>query len=240
MRMKDQVAIVTGGLSGIGAALVARFRDEGAFVIAADITATGADHLDVASQDSCNALVAAVIARHGRIDTMVNCAGIARALPFLDTPLDVFDQIMAVNLRGTFLIGQACARVMVGGASIVNIASVAGLRGSDQRSAYGASKAGVINLSQVMANELAHAGIRVNVIAPGAVETPMVAGLHDQAARAGWLATIPQRRYSDPSEIAGAAVFLCSDDASFVTGHVLTVDGGFTSSGLQSNTRNAT
>lgn len=240
MQLQDKVAIVTGGRSGIGAAIVERFRAEGATVVAADITASGADYLDVSDEKSCADLVAHVMARHGRIDAMVNSAGIAQAMPFRDMPAAVFDRLVAVNFRGTFLIGQACARVMTAGASIVNIASVAGMRGSWGRSAYGATKAAVINLTQTMANELAEAGIRVNAIAPGSVETPLVAGAHNPATRAGWLATIPQRRYASPAEIAGSAVYLCGPDASFVTGTILVVDGGFMAAGLQSGTRNAT
>jgi len=239
-RVKDQIAIVTGGLSGIGEAIVRRFRAEGAIVVAADITATGPDRLDVSDPASCAELVASVMRRHGRIDALVNCAGIGRDIPFLETPVAVFDQLIAVNLRGTFLIGQECARRMTSGASIVNIASVAAVRGSEGRAAYGASKGGVVTLSQVMATELAPSGIRVNVIAPGAVDTPLVAKMHDAAIRADWIRATPMHRYSHPDEIAGSAVYLCSADASFVTGHVLAVDGGFTGAGLQRSTRNAT
>ena len=239
-RLAGRVAIVTGGLSGIGAAIVARFEAEGAVAIAADIGATGPNRLDVSDPDSCAALAAWMVAEHGRIDCLVNCAGIGRDIPFLDTPVEVFDRIIAVNLRGSFLIGQACARRMVAGACIVNIASIAGMRGSVGRAAYGASKAGVINLSQVMATELAASGIRVNIIAPGAVDTPLVAQMHDAAIRADWTRAIPMRRYATPGEIAGAAVFLCSADSSFVSGECLVVDGGFIGAGLQRGASNAT
>jgi NAD(P)-dependent dehydrogenase (short-subunit alcohol dehydrogenase family) len=154
MRLREKVALVTGGLSGIGEAVVHRFRDEGAIAIAADIQATdGPDtlHLDVADPASCTRAVETVLARHGRLDLLVNSAGIARDIPFLDTPVDVFDQVIAVNLRGTFLIGQAAARAMTQGGVIVNIASVSGMRGNVGRAAYGASKGGVVTLSQVMA-----------------------------------------------------------------------------------------
>lgn len=234
MKLAGQVALVTGGLSGIGAAIVERFRAEGARVVAADISAAGPDQVDVADAGSVAALVDDVVARHGRLDAMVNSAGIGEDIPFLETPVASFDRIVAVNLRGTFLVGQAAARHMAagGGGAIVNISSIAGLRGSIGRAAYGASKGGVVILSQVMAVELAAHNIRVNVIAPGPVETPLVARMHDAAIREAWTRLTPLARYADPAEVAGAAVFLCSGDASFVTGHVLAVDGGFAGTGL--------
>jgi NAD(P)-dependent dehydrogenase (short-subunit alcohol dehydrogenase family) len=233
MQLQGKIALVTGGLSGIGAAIVARFVQEGATTIAADLTATGDDHLDVSDPASCRQLVAAIVARHGRIDCMVNCAGIASDIPFLDTPVEVFDRIIAVNLRGSFLIGQACAAAMQPGSAIVNIASVSGLRGNPGRSAYGASKGGVVTLSQVMAIDLAERGIRVNVIAPGPIDTPLVAAVHGAQARAGWEAAVPLARYGTPAEVAGAAVYLCGPDAGYLTGHVLAVDGGFLAAGLR-------
>jgi len=233
MQLKDKVAIVTGGVSGIGGAIAARFAAEGARVVAADVAAGAPYALDVTDAASCAGLVQKVLAEHGRIDYLVNSAGIGADIPFLQTPVEQFDRIIAVNLRGTFLIGQACARVMVAGAVIVNIASVSGMRGSTGRSAYGASKGGIINLSQVMASELAPLGIRVNVISPGPVDTPLVARMHDAEIREIYTRAIPMARYGTPEEIAGAAVFLCSDDATYVTGHVLAVDGGFMSAGIR-------
>ena len=232
--MRGRIALVTGGLSGIGEAVVARFRAEGATVIAADLSAEGEDRVDVADPHSVASLVDGIVARHGRIDALVNSAGIGEDTPFLDTSVAQFDRILSVNLRGTFLIGQAVARQMAaqGGGAIVNLSSISGVRGNIGRAAYGASKGGVVILSQVMATELAEHGVRVNVIAPGPVDTPLVARMHDAAIRAAWSRATPMARYAATSEIAGAALFLCSDDASFITGHVLAVDGGLLGTAL--------
>lgn len=239
-RLAGQVALVTGAASGIGAAVARRFAEEGASVVAADLAelpaAPGIEPrtLDVADPASVEAAVDAVLARHGRIDSLVHAAGIGQEIPFLDTPLATFDRIIAVNLRGTFLIGQRVARAMrdAGKGAIVNIASVAGLRGSIGRAAYGGSKGGVVIMSQVMAVDLAAFGIRVNVVAPGPIETPMVVAMHDAAIRAAWQRQIPLRRYGEAHEVAAACLFLVSDEASFITGHVLAVDGGFAGGGI--------
>lgn len=241
MTLAGKVALVTGGLSGIGEAVARRFAAEGARVVAADLAADAGSlmdvpvapfRLDVSDPASVAACADAIRDRHGRLDLLVNSAGIGKDIPFLDTPVEEFDRMVAVNLRGTFLVGQAAARLMAAGGAIVNIASVSGVRGNIGRAAYGASKGGVVTLSQVMAVDLAPRGIRVNVIAPGPVETPMVARMHDPAIREAWLRVTPMRRYAVPDEVAAAAVFLCSADAGFVTGHVLAVDGGLLGSGL--------
>lgn len=165
----------------------------------------GALQMDVSDPASVEAGIEAVVAACGRINVLVNSAGIAREQPFLDTPLDAFDRIIAVNLRGSFITGQAAARRMVanGSGSIINIGSVSGLLGNAGRSAYGASKGGVTTLSKVMAVDLASQGVRT-----------------------------PAGRYGTPEEIAAAVLFLASDASSYVTGHVLTVDGGFMAQGL--------
>lgn len=241
-RLAGKIAIVTGVLSGIGAAVARRFAAEGARVIAADITGRDgaaldgieAMQLDVGDERSVTECFAAVVGRYGRLDLLVNSAGIGRVMPFLETPVAEFDRIMAVNLRGSFLAGQAAARHMVrgGGGAIVNVGSVSGLRGNVGRAAYGASKGAVVTLSQVMAVELACHGIRVNVIAPGPIESPMAAAIHSASDREAWGRQTPMRRYGTAEEIAGVAAFLCSDDASYITGHVLAADGGFMAGGL--------
>jgi NAD(P)-dependent dehydrogenase (short-subunit alcohol dehydrogenase family) len=242
-RLNNRVVLVTGGLSGIGAAVCEKLAAEGARVIASDLTAEATElddspiaslKLDVSDAASVQAAVDAVVAKHGRLDGLVNSAGIAREQPFLETPVEAFDKIIAVNLRGSFLIGQATAKAMkaAGGGSIINIASVSGMLGNSGRSAYGASKGGVITLSKVMAVDLAQFGVRVNVIAPGPVETPLVAQVHSAETRAEWGRRVPMKRYGSPEEMAGAAVFLLSDESAYVTGQILAVDGGFVAQGL--------
>ena len=248
MRLPDKVAIVTGAAGGIGAAIAERFVAEGATVIAADVaipektlvqseTPRLLKHaLDLTDPDSVTRLVSDVRAEFPRIHVLVNNAGIGRNLPFLETPIDVFDRILAVNLRGTFLMSQAVTKEMAaaGGGAIVNLASVSAHRGNLGRAAYGASKGGIVTLSEVMAVELARYKIRVNAISPGPIETSLVTSMHSAAERIAWTAHVPLRRYGSVGEVAAAAVYLASDEASYITGHVLAVDGGFLAAGLAS------
>lgn len=245
MRFMGKIVVVTGGVSGIGLSVAETLAKEGAKVISADLAAPNtsldpnaaiaAFKTDVADPGSVQRLVDAVMQAHGRIDCLIQSAGIGLDVPMVDTSPEQFDRVITVNLKGTFLVGQAVARVMVGQGhgAIVNIASVSGLRGNVGRTAYGASKGGVVTMSEVMAVELATAGIRVNVVAPGPVETPLVAQLHDKEIRQSWYDTVPMRRYGSSQEIANAAIFLCSDEASYINGHTLVVDGGFMAAGIQ-------
>jgi len=238
MKPQGKIIIVTGGASGIGAAIAERFAAEGAEAIAADLACaddglTGGGKprlhrhkLDVSDGASVQRLVEAVLARFERVDVLVNCAGIGANKPFLDTPVELFDRILAVNLRGTFLMSQAVARRMPPeGGSIINIGSISGLRGNLGRAAYGASKGGLVTMSEVMAVELAARKIRVNVIAPGPIETPLVESMLSPAERAIWTRRLPLGRYGTAAEVAAAA-------ASYITGHVLAVDGGFLAGGV--------
>jgi NAD(P)-dependent dehydrogenase (short-subunit alcohol dehydrogenase family) len=251
--VKDRgVTIVTGGASGIGLAIAKALLGEGWKLIIADLAqgpldaaraelevlradATRTVIMDVADEASVIAALQNCEAGFGPVRGLVNSAGIGRDVPFFDTSVELFRKILDINLTGSFTVAREAGRLMLahGGGSIVNMASVSGQRGNIGRSAYGASKGGVITLTQVMACELAPRNIRVNAIAPGPIETPLVKSMHDDVVRAGWLRSVPQRRYAAPEEIAGAASFLLDDaKSSFVTGHILNVDGGFAAAGL--------
>ena len=252
-----KAAIVTGGANGIGREIALRLAAAGAAVLVADrdgaeagavareIEAAGGRAIgravDVRDPAGCEALVADARGTFGRLDILVTSAGIARSEPFLQTSLQLWQDTLAVNLTGTFLCCQAAAPAMVaaGGGRIITMASVSGERGGTGRAAYGASKGGVITLTRVMAVELARHNITVNAISPGPVETPMVAELHTTEDRAVWLRSVPARRYGTPAEVAAAAVFLASDEAGYVTGHVLNVDGGFGAAGVISEPEEA-
>ncbi len=250
MRLKDKVAIVTGGARGIGLAVARAYAREGAIVAIADLNEQGANvaadelkskgaraiavAVNVAEQASVEAMVKVVLKAFGRIDILMNNAGVGGNTPFLETSLADWNRIVGINLTGAFLVAQAVAREMVkmGGGKIVNIASLSGQRGGNGRSAYGSAKAGLELLTKVMAVELAPYNINVNNIAPGAIETEMAKFAHDAATRAAYNYLIPMTRYGTPEEIADAAVFLCSDESRYVHGHTLNVDGGFLSAGL--------
>ena len=250
MRLKDKIALVTGGARGIGFATASAFLKEGATVVIADINQQGAEeaakrldpHLkhvkalavNVADPQSIAAMMDAIVSDYGRLDLLLNNAGVGGNIPFLETSLEDWNRIIGINLTGAFLVAQAAAREMVksGGGKIVNIASLSGQRGGNGRSAYGAAKAGLELLTKVMAVELSPHHINVNAIAPGAIETEMAKFAHDEATRKAYHYLIPMDRYGVPSEIADAAVFLCSDEARYLQGHTLNVDGGFLAAGL--------
>ncbi len=243
-------AIITGAGSGIGRATVELLLERGWHVAAVDRDAKGleeiaAQHagssrmlvrtLDVTDEPAVIALVDEVVATFGRLDGVANSAGIAADKHVFETSAEQFRKILDINVVGTFLVGREAARHMAkaGRGSIVNVASISGLRGSKGRSAYGASKGAVVNLTQVMANDLAPHGIRVNAVAPGPVETPMVKALHTAADRELYGRFIPMRRYAEPSEIASVIHFLLDpSQSSYVTGEIIAVDGGYRGAGI--------
>lgn len=243
-----RTAIVTGAARGIGAAAAKRMAAEGWNVVVADIddhaadettaeiTAEGgtalAQRLDVSDRGSINAVIDDVVTRYGRLNVLVNNAGIMDRMPFLEMTDEFWDKVLGINLVGTFMCGQAAARQMVeqgSGGRIVNVASNSGIFGGRGRAAYGASKAGIINLTQTMAIELAEHHILVNAVAPGPTKTG------DHMPDEPWpsvKARMPLARFGRPEEVAEVAFFLASDACSFTTGHVWGADGGYTIAGI--------
>ncbi len=248
------VAFVTGAARGIGLAITRWFFQHGHRVAvidndAATLTATEAAlraelaeragdllviHGDVSDPAQVSAAVQRIEQTFGRLDALVNNAGVATFKPIGDTSFDEWRWVMATNLDGPFLCVQACAPLMLrsGGGAVVNIASISGLRASTLRVAYGTSKAALIHLTKQQAVEYGNAGIRVNAIAPGPVETEMAKKVHTPAIRADYHDTIPLARYGSLEEIAHAVGFLCSPQAGYVNGQVLAVDGGFDAAGV--------
>ena len=247
-----RVAVVTGGAMGIGAEVAGRLAQKGLTVMVADINEAAAQTMaielcdkgwtaapllmDVGQPESIAAAFLAVEKKFGRCDVLVNCAGIAKVFPFLEFPLENFAATMNVNVTGTFLCSQYAARLMVKSkwGRIVNIASVAGMRAvGTGRTAYGTSKGAVISLTRQMAVELAEFGITANAVAPGPVDTPMTQALHTAKFREEYSRAIPMNRYGTTSEVASAILYLVSDEAAYVSGIVMPVDGGFLASGAR-------
>ena len=236
-RLAGKVAIVTGAASGIGKASVALFRSEGAIVLGADV-ASGADvESDAGDENAVQALVEQVARDHGGLDIFFANAGISGGLATIaEQSAQDWASILRINLIGPFLAIKYAAPLMKlrGGGSIICTASVAGLRSGAGGAAYSASKAGVINLVQTSAQQLYGSGIRVNAICPGLIETGMTKAVYDIARSSGQEARIgelnPLKRGGEPHEIANAALFLASDEASYVNGTALVVDGGLASS----------
>jgi len=243
------LAFVTGGARGIGLAVGQWFLAHGHCVALIDIDAQTlaqsaaqladpervlAIHCDVSKPDQVAKAVQQVDDRFGRIDALVNNAGVAIFKPILQTSFEEWRQVMDTNLDGAFLCTQAVAPLMLrdGGGSIVNIASISGLRASTLRVAYGTSKGALIHLTKQQACELGNAGIRVNAIAPGPVLTEMAKKVHSTSIISDYFDAIPLNRYGTPEEIAEAVGYLCSAAASYVNGQVLAVDGGFDASGV--------
>lgn len=240
-----KTAIVTGAARGIGLATANLFSAQGWQVVMADndaeelakatpeVARAFAINCDISRPDQVDAMIDDVLERTGRIDAVVNNAGIADFGPIEETGFDRWRAVMATNLDGTFLVSQACIPALKQrGGSIVNIASISGLRASTLRVAYGTSKAAVIQLTRQQAAELGEYGIRANCIAPGPVRTKLAMAVHSPEIIAAYHDAIPLNRYGTENELAEAIVFLSSDKASYITGQVLAVDGGFESTGV--------
>ena len=243
------VALITGAARGIGLAVAKKFLAEGwrvalldierellqgAVATLADLEHTLALPCDVSDAANVADAMNAVSRSFGRLDALVNNAGIAVFAPLLETSDADWNRVLAVNLTGPFLCAKAAAPLMRehGGGAIVNITSISAVRASTLRSAYGTSKAGLAHLTKQLAVELASLGIRVNGVAPGPVETAMAKAVHTPAIRADYHDAIPLNRYGLEDELSEAVFFLCSDRASYITGQILAVDGGFDAAGI--------
>jgi len=244
-----KVALITGAARGIGLATASRFLADGWRVAMLDVlgdilaaAVAGLDRpddtlalvADVSDPAAVQAAVRRAHARFGRIDALVNNAGIAVFKPMLDVTLEEWQRVLSVNLTGPFLMTQAVAPIMrdQGAGAIVNITSISGLRASTLRVAYGTSKAALAHLTRQQAAELGEYGIRVNAVAPGPVDTAMAKAVHTREIRADYHDHIPLNRYGLERELAEAVFFLCSEKAAYITGHELAVDGGFDASGV--------
>lgn len=246
MRMKDEVALVTGAASGLGRATALRLGAEGAQVVCADtsaeavaqtaqaIIAAGGEAMalvmDVTDESRCERMVADTLTRFGRLTTLVNSAGVRPARPNVTPTLADWSRAIDINLTGTFLASRVATPAIAasGAGSITNLASIFGLVGGSTGSAYAASKGAIVNFTRQMALELAPS-VRVNCVCPGVIETPMTAGLRqDPTWTERVLKRYPLGRFGFPEEIAAAILYLASDEAAFVTGIALPVDGGYT------------
>ena len=241
-----RVVVITGGAQGIGEACARRVVRDGAAValwdladgpgqaLAAELQSAGAQalycHCNVASKADVDAALAATLARFGHVDGLVNNAGIFKAAPFLDIAEADWDAVIAVNLKGSFLVGQAVAREMVrhGRGAIVNMSSVNGTLAIPTIASYNASKGAINQLTRVMALSLADQGVRVNAVAPGTIATELArsAVLTSDEAKARIMSRTPMKRLGEPREIADVAAFLLSEASSYMTGEIVVVDGG--------------
>ena len=246
--MESKVALVTGAARGIGLATAKRFLDDGWRVALLDIDADNLRRTmaalarpettleiaaDVSSEEQVKVAIDLVRSRFGRLDALVNNAGIAIFKPVLELTPAEWQRVLAVNLSGPFLMTLAAAPLLSErGGAIVNITSISGLRASTLRVAYGTSKAGLAHLTKQLAVELASSGIRVNGVAPGPVDTAMAKAVHTPEIRKDYHDTIPLNRYGLETELAEAVYFLCIERASYITGQILAVDGGFDATGI--------
>lgn len=244
-RLEGKVCLITGAGQGIGEATALKFAREGAVVVACDLKpeqveavaqacrAAGAQAeghvMDVTDRAQVDAVVAGVLAAHGRIDVLVNNAGITQDARLQKMTLEQFDRVIDVNLRGVFHCSQAVSNQMVsqGSGVILNASSVVGLYGNFGQTNYAATKFGVIGFTKTWARELSPKGVRVNAVAPGFIKTPMIATVPDKVLD-DLAQKVPLKRLGQAEEIANAYAFLASDEASYITGTVLEVDGGLT------------
>jgi meso-butanediol dehydrogenase / (S,S)-butanediol dehydrogenase / diacetyl reductase len=248
-KLENQVALITGAASGIGLATAKRFAREGGAIAGLDIAAPDTAgwqevrdcspssaffSVDVLDESSVKAAVTAMLERFGgRVDVLVNCAGVSTFGAAHELPVEEWDRVLGINLRGSFLVTKYVVPAMLvrRRGSIIHIASIEGLEGVSQQLAYGVSKGGVVQMTRNMAVDYARDGIRVNCVCPGAIETPLTAPLHLEAfksVRDKMTDAHLMGRFGQPEEVAAAILFLASDEASFVTGHALVVDGGYT------------
>jgi len=245
MTMQGATAIVTGAARGIGLATTKLFLEEGRRVAMIDRdgpalmeAAEGLENVltvvcDVSKPDQVDEMVAEVLDAFGRIDALVNNAGVADFGPMSETDFTRWRTVMETNLDGVFLCTQACAPALAQACgAIVNIASISGLRASTLRVAYGTSKAAVMHLTQQQAAEMGEHGVRANCVCPGPVATKLAMAVHSPEIIAAYHDAIPLNRYGSEEEIGQMIVFLCSPKASYVTGQVIAVDGGFESTGI--------
>jgi len=248
-RLEDHVAVITGAASGIGAACAARFAREGARIAGIDLAKPGdtggwADacaaapetaffEADVRDEAALESTVGEIVERFGKIDSLLNAAGVSTGGAVDELAASEWDRVIGINLTGTFLASKHVLKHMKErrSGSVVNLASIEGLEALEQQAAYNASKGGVVLLTKNMAIDYGHLGIRVNCLCPGLIETPLTEVLHMEgleAVRRKFVDFHILRRAGQPEEVASAALFLISEDASFVTGHSLVVDGGYT------------
>ncbi len=248
--LESKVAVVTGAAGGIGRWLAAGLGAAGASVLLTDANEDGlaevlgilggagiraeALAVDLGGDGAPDRIVSGAVERLGRLDVLVNCAAVNRRMPILEMDRETYDWIMRLDLRVPYFLSQAAARVMIerGGGSIVNVSSINERIGLENISVYGPAKAGVSQLTKVMAAEWTHLGVRANAIAPGFVDTPLAVAVWENPVQRRWILNrVPAKRLARPDELVGLCLLLASDAGSFITGQTIYVDGGFLAAG---------